>query len=335
MAFDLVGKAVKNLRLPTVNYDNSPIKIIPAQEGDTNSRYFSVTLYDDRGDIDVSAYSKVVLNATMPDESLQNIEGEINTTDNVAVCKIAGSMLSQMGRVACDILLTGTDANKSIVSLTSQTFYVFVAKSQAGDEAIEGSDDYTLLVKLLNDVSTLENSIETAEQGRVAAEEARVVNENTRVSSENTRKTSETARVNAEKSRDTAEKARASAETARANAESTRVSNENTRKSNEEARQTAEAGRASAETTRVGNETARQNAESGRVTAEQGRVAAEEARVAEYDQLAGDMAEAIDNINAAAENAAKVEEIYNKMQITFFYDAEGYVCYDDKTTETA
>ena len=42
------------------------------------------------------------------------------------------------------------------------------------------------------------------------------------------------------------------------------------------------------------------------------------------------MEEAIDNINAAAENAAKVEEIYNKMQITFFYDEEGYVCYEDK-----
>lgn len=36
MAFDLVGKAVKFLRLPTVDYLNAPIKIIPAQQNDVN-----------------------------------------------------------------------------------------------------------------------------------------------------------------------------------------------------------------------------------------------------------------------------------------------------------
>lgn len=227
MAFDLVGKAVKNLRLPTVDYNNSPLKIIPAQEGDINSRYFSVTLYDDRGDISLANYAKVTLNATLPDGELQMSEGEIDKVNNLAVCKIAGSMLSQLGKVSCDILLTGNDTSGTATSLTSQTFYVFVAKSQAGDDAIEGSDDYTLLVQLLNEVSELEGNIETAEEARVAAEQARVT---------------------------------------------------------------------------------------------------------EYTELVGDMEEAIDNINAAAENAAKVEEIYNKMQITFFYDEEGYVCYEDKVS---
>ncbi len=334
MSFDLVGKAVKNLRLPTVKYDNSPIKIIPAQEGDVNSRYFSVTLFDDRGDIDLSIYSQVALNATMPDDTLQIVAGEINTEDNLAVCKIASSMLSQLGKVSCDITLTGTDANDATVSLTSQTFYVFVAKSQAGDEAIEGSDDYTLLVQLLNDVSTLETNVTAAEQGRVAAEQARVANEQERASNEASRVSAETERATAESGRGNAENARASAEQARASAETTRETNEGTRKTNEDARKTAETERASAEGTRSSNETARQNAETGRVSAEQGRVAAEQARVDEYAQLAGDMEEAIDNINAAAENAAKVEEIYNKMQITFFYDEEGYVCYDDKESDT-
>lgn len=225
MAFDLVGKAVKNLRLPTVNYNNSPIKIIPAQEGDINSRFFSVTLFDDRGNIPLTPYTKATLNATLPNGEVQIAEGEIDKEKNIAICKIAGSMLSQLGKVSCDVLLTGKDSTNTDTSLTSQTFYLFVAKSQAGDNAIAGSDDYTLLVQLLNEVSELEDNIETAEEARVAAEQA---------------------------------------------------------------------------------------------------------RVDEYAELAGDMEEAIDNINAAAGNAAKVEEIYNKMQITFFYDEEGYVCYKDK-----
>ena len=330
MAFDLVGKAVKNLRLPTVDYNNSPIKIIPAQEGDINSRFFSVTLFDDRGDIPLTPYTKATLNATLPDGELQMAEGEIDKEKNIAICKIAGSMLSQLGKVSCDILLTGKDSTNTDTSLTSQTFYLFVAKSQAGDDAIAGSDDYTLLVQLLNEVSELEDNIETAEEARVAAEQARVTAENTRASNETKRVNAENARATAETNRASAETKRASAETARAEAEAARASAEATRKTNEDARIAAETKRASAESTRATNETARKNAETARQTAEEARVAAEQARVDEYTELAGDMEEAIDNINAAAENAAKVEEIYNKMQITFFYDEEGYVCYEDK-----
>jgi len=330
MAFDLVGKAVKNLRLPTVDYNNSPIKIIPAQEGDINSRFFSVTLFDDRGDIPLTPYTKATLNATLPDGELQMAEGEIDKEKNIAICKIAGSMLSQLGKVSCDILLTGKDSTNTDTSLTSQTFYLFVAKSQAGDDAIAGSDDYTLLVQLLNEVSELEDNIETAEEARVAAEQARVTAENTRASNETKRVNAENARATAETNRASAETKRASAETARAEAETARASAEATRKTNEDARIAAETKRASAESTRATNETARKNAETARQTAEEARVAAEQARVDEYTELAGDMEEAIDNINAAAENAAKVEEIYNKMQITFFYDEEGYVCYEDK-----
>lgn len=173
MSFDLVGKAVKNLRLPTVDYNNSLTKIIPAQKGDVNSRYFSVTLYDDRGTVSLRNYNKVVLNATLPDGTLQFAEGALDKTNNLAICKIAGSMLTQVGKVSCDILLTGSDATGAVTALTSQTFYVIVSKSQAEDDSIEGSNDYSLLVQLLNEVSELEENVETAEEGRVTAEQER------------------------------------------------------------------------------------------------------------------------------------------------------------------
>lgn len=174
MAFDLVGKAVKKLRLPTVNYDNSPIKIIPAQCGDINSRFFSVEMYDDRGDIDLSKYTTVMLNATLPDGTLQIQTGEIDQTTKTVTCKIAGSMISQSGKITCDIALQGVDSNGDGIRLTSQTFYIFAANSQSDDSAIEGDDDYGLLTQLLNEVSQVEAEIKTAEQGRVTAETQRV-----------------------------------------------------------------------------------------------------------------------------------------------------------------
>ena len=215
MSFDLVGKAVKNLRLPTVDYNNPPIKIIPAQEGDINSRFFSVTLFDDRGDIPLTPYTKATLNATLPDGEKQITEGEIDKSNNYSICKVSGSMLSETGKVACDILLSGTDANGNIVSLTSQTFYLFVSKSQSSDEAIEGSDDYGLLVQLLNEVSDLEKKIETDEEERVVAEQSRVTSEDGRVNSEIQRESAESARIANETARQTAEEERVVAEKAR------------------------------------------------------------------------------------------------------------------------
>lgn len=68
-------------------------------------------------------------------------------------------------------------------------------------------------------------------------------------------------------------------------------------------------------------------------TAEAARVQAEKDREEDYEQLSEELGDAIENINAAAENAEKVNEIYAKMQITFFYDSEGFPCYTDKTDE--
>lgn len=124
--------------------------------------------------------------------------------------------------------------------------------------------------------------------------------------------------TSAETARNNAESARVSAESARVTAENARASAENTRKSNETARKNAESARASAET--------------GRVNAEKSRVAAETKRQQDYDTLTASIQESIENINQAAANAAIVKEIAATMQMTFFFDDEGYPCYEDKTT---
>lgn len=208
MGFDLVGKAVKNLQLSTVELSNAPIKIIPAKKSDVNSRFFSISLCDDRGVVSLENYTEAVLNATLPDGSHQNAMGEVNHDNNTVLCKISSSMLAQNGKVSCDILLSGADENEDAMSLTSQTFYVLVFETQSDDDAIEGSDDYTLLARLLNEVSNLEKSIETAEEERVAEEQTRVAAENKRASAESTRVANESARKSAETSRKAAEEER-------------------------------------------------------------------------------------------------------------------------------
>ena len=73
-------------------------------------------------------------------------------------------------------------------------------------------------------------------------------------------------------------------------------------------------------------------AEAGRVTAENSRVTAETQRQQTFNSLKSAMETATDAANEVVENAANIEAIAATMQITFFYDDEGYPCYQDKST---
>lgn len=178
MQFDLLGKAVRRFRLPAVDYVNAPVIIIPVQEGDINSRYFEITLYDDRGDMDLSIYSKAKLSGTTPSGIvLTSSKCEFSEDKKTVIVQFSGGFTARAGRVACDILFTNAD---NTVALTSQRFYVIVSESQSGKVITENEENYNELLLLLKEVEDLENNLSTAENDRVKAEAARVAAETQR-----------------------------------------------------------------------------------------------------------------------------------------------------------
>lgn len=202
MAFDLSGKAVRQLRIPTVNYSNSPLNTAYAQTGDVNSRFFIVELYDDVGAIDLANYDKVFLNVTLPDAQVETVAGEINEKKNRVICKLPS--VSTDGSLICDISLSGVDGNGEAVYLTSQGFSVSVLKSQANDQAVEGDDDFPILVQLINEVA----QIADVEALRAEAEENRALSESERQAAEGLRKDAEKQRESSETLREQAEELR-------------------------------------------------------------------------------------------------------------------------------
>ena len=168
MSINLSGRALKRLSLPVVNYYSSAYQVMSAQAGDVNTRYLDVVLYDDRGDIDLSAYSKVYLQVQAYDGiSPQMSEGWIDTERNRAVCRLTSSMLQYTGsKMPCNIWLVGTDADDEPMSLTSQTFYVMVYEGHGGADAEPSEDELTVLQSAINDVVELEKSVGEAEASR-------------------------------------------------------------------------------------------------------------------------------------------------------------------------
>lgn len=168
MSINLSGRALKRLRLPVVNYYSSAYQVMSAQAGDVNTRYLDVVLYDDRGDIDLSVYSKVYLQVQAYDGiSPQMSEGWIDTERNRAVCRLTSSMLQYTGsKMPCNIWLVGTDADDEPMSLTSQTFYVMVYEGHGGADAEPSEDELTVLQSAINDVVELEKTVGEAEANR-------------------------------------------------------------------------------------------------------------------------------------------------------------------------
>lgn len=106
MAYELKGKAVQRVELAVTNCGyNSPIKVIMAKQNDKNSRFIHAIIHDSDGIIDCSACT-IQLNARLPDGTHMVSYGEIVNKHPYVL--IASDLLSQVGRVACDITLTGT-----------------------------------------------------------------------------------------------------------------------------------------------------------------------------------------------------------------------------------
>ena len=164
MAYQLKGKAVRELRLPTVNYDNTPMKTISAQQGDANARFFSLRLFDDRGNIDLTPYNGVILYTTFSDGSIQTTAGEIDKRENVVHVTLDSSLLTEPGKVLCNVSLTGEEAGKQI-QLTSQPFYMYVTKSISSSldgSEVTSSNEYRALEELYQRVSALQEAIEAS-----------------------------------------------------------------------------------------------------------------------------------------------------------------------------
>lgn len=161
MAVDLMGKAVKRLRLPTVNYDLAPVPIVSAQVGDANSRVLLLSLYDDTGDIDLSNYNNTTLRAVLPsgDTRLLTDTAPLKPKNTQIVFKIPSGILLEEGRVSCNAILYGSEEEV----LTSQPFYIMVSETNGSEDGEEATEDITnALNAVMAAASAAQESAKTA-----------------------------------------------------------------------------------------------------------------------------------------------------------------------------
>lgn len=128
MAFDLVGKAVKRLRLSAVNFEMQG-NIVYMSQGDFGARYIKASICDDCGDMHLFQYDSASLLITDPNTggvTTKALTNCIDTDLDCVVFAVPQEATSKVGRMKCQIRLVCGETSQPTAQLTTQPFYLIV-----------------------------------------------------------------------------------------------------------------------------------------------------------------------------------------------------------------
>lgn len=187
--------------------DNDDFSIV---EGDTGN-YIHITLTDTGVPVDLTGCRVMAIFSKSNGTSSQDsaIEGGGITIGGDANNEITIHLFQASfadGVVECEIQVYSGENNTTLI--TSAKFNFSCRKGILNDDTIESTNEYPLLVSLIDTVDQLGADITAAEAARVVAESERAANEAARDAAE-------AERIDAEESRAAAEELRADAETVR------------------------------------------------------------------------------------------------------------------------
>lgn len=160
-----------SLYVDTLSAHSSPRVYV--KQYDAKSRFISATIKDRFGRVTVTGVAQ--LNAQKPDGTFCYSRCVIND-DSTVTAELPTQMIAAPGDVKCDIsFFTTDDLERSI--LTTQTFIVTVQESNYDSDAIESSNEYSVvtenLLKTEKNCQLAISAAEEAKQGKEAIEAAK------------------------------------------------------------------------------------------------------------------------------------------------------------------
>lgn len=143
---------------------NHPSRLY-AKQYDAQTRYINATIKSHYGQVPIEGLAQ--LNAQKPDGTYYYANGIINN-DNTVTVELTSQLLSAAGTVSCDISIFAQD-NDDIAILTTSTFYIEVEKSNYDTDAIESSNEYSVVTE---DIFKAEKYSQDAQDAAKRAEDS-------------------------------------------------------------------------------------------------------------------------------------------------------------------
>lgn len=139
---------------------------LSAKQNDLNSRFLHVQIQEDGQDITVDPSLTVILNVKRSDKATNMFYGTVNDDGTVQV-PLTPWMLELAGTLECDISIVSEDPTAA--KLTTMQFNIYVEASAVSDENIVDTEEYSILVDLLERTAAAEaEAKEAAEQALIA-----------------------------------------------------------------------------------------------------------------------------------------------------------------------
>ncbi len=178
---DQINKNVQRISLYVDASSNNPARVY-AKQWDTKSRYIIATIKDHFGRVKIGGVAQ--LNAKKPDGTFCYTGCTINDYSAVTI-EIPTQILAAAGEVKCDISFFATEDSDQVL-LTTSTFIIVVQKSNYDTDAIESSNEYSVVTENLKKADeNCKLAIEAAEQ----TEQNRVLTESAKNDAETAAKT--------------------------------------------------------------------------------------------------------------------------------------------------
>lgn len=141
-------------------------RTIYAKQNDFNSRFLKVRIQADGKDIVVKSTSTVILNVERSDNAKDMFYGAVNE-DGTVTTPLTSWMLALEGTLVCDISIVSI--NPSEAKLTTMKFNIVVEAAVNGDESIVDTEEYSVIVDLLDRAEEAMKASNAANRAEAAA----------------------------------------------------------------------------------------------------------------------------------------------------------------------
>lgn len=144
---------------------------LAAKQGDKGTRFVKVKIIHNGEIVTIPESATAIVNIRKPDKNV--CYNACTIEDNNVVFELTNQALASAGAAVCDIELREDDTKV----LSTQSFEIFIEKSERDDKAIESSDELTALEKRMQNITDAakketKNAMNAAENAKNAAKAA-------------------------------------------------------------------------------------------------------------------------------------------------------------------
>lgn len=138
---------------------------VQAKQGDKGTRFVRASIRNNGQELEIPSGSTVIANIKKPDGKF--CFNECTLEGNKVLVQLTNQVLAIVGTAECDIDIRDSVGN---LILSSQAFTIEINKSMRNESAIESSDEFTALEKI---IAKTEDTMQSANEAAAAANSAK------------------------------------------------------------------------------------------------------------------------------------------------------------------